>query len=563
MTPKKFAGLMVLAACLFRVHAGDDAELKVKRQDVFEFSEKPRAARNGKTVEIAFTSKAACDATIAIEDGKGEILRHLASGVLGNNAPAPFAKGSLQQTIVWDGKDDEGNYVTDLDGVSVRVSLGLNPQFEKSLFDEPKKRYSSEQQALTCPTKEGVYVYDGGNAVDFVRLYDHDGNYLHTVYPFPGNKIKDVKGLFWHDYPEDGRHLPIKANFLQNSLLTGGTQAFNLLEYEPQENTYRTKNWSGYCHYGMDGRNASAFAVRNGRVAFANMLLNRLATDGSSGGMMLTGPRTSLVIKSEGGLDSGKEFDVPPRCAALSPDGKTVYLANYVFSHKTMAGSGAIHHTKWACFHGVYKLNMDDDAPMQLFAGTQKVDDPGSDNAHFNVPSSIAVDNDGLVYVADYMNDRVQVFSPAGKYERTIKVNRPAQISIDPVHNELIVASYLLINFGLQTSKDTFPATLTRLGPLSNPVKIASYPLPLQTYIDHIEYHYYGSGDPISVGYDPYGAAPLVWVSEEYPAQNIVTATHAVTNIRVYEIKDKALALKRDFMDEVKKSVVRVDAPKN
>src|SRR5690348_5822245 len=120
MTPKKFAGLVVLAACLFRAHAGDDAELKVKRQEVFEFSEKPRATRNGKTVEIAFTSKAACDATLAIEDGKGEILRHLASGVLGTNAPAPFAKGSLQQTIVWDGKDDEGNYVTDLDGVSVR-----------------------------------------------------------------------------------------------------------------------------------------------------------------------------------------------------------------------------------------------------------------------------------------------------------------------------------------------------------------------------------------------------------------------------------------------------------
>ena len=33
-------------------------------------------------------------------------------------------------------------------------------------------------------TPEGVYVYDG-RVFDHVRLFDHDGNYVRTIYPFP------------------------------------------------------------------------------------------------------------------------------------------------------------------------------------------------------------------------------------------------------------------------------------------------------------------------------------------------------------------------------------------
>ncbi|MCB0635356.1 MAG: hypothetical protein KDC54_02000, partial [Lewinella sp.] len=110
------------------------AELRVKREAVFEFSEAPAVTRNGDQVAIRFVSKGFCDATIAIEREGGEIVRHLASGVLGDNAPAPFQKNSKEQTIVWDGKDDRGKYVDDEDACVVRVSLGLSPKYEKSLF---------------------------------------------------------------------------------------------------------------------------------------------------------------------------------------------------------------------------------------------------------------------------------------------------------------------------------------------------------------------------------------------------------------------------------------------
>ena len=65
-------------------------EFKVKRAEVFAFTQEPQVTRRGDRVTITFGSKAACDATVAIERAGAEIVRHLASGVLGPNAPAPF-----------------------------------------------------------------------------------------------------------------------------------------------------------------------------------------------------------------------------------------------------------------------------------------------------------------------------------------------------------------------------------------------------------------------------------------------------------------------------------------
>ena len=44
------------------------------------------------------------------------------------NAPPPFRRNSLAQTVVWDGKDDRGRYVDDKPRCVVRVSLGLKPR---------------------------------------------------------------------------------------------------------------------------------------------------------------------------------------------------------------------------------------------------------------------------------------------------------------------------------------------------------------------------------------------------------------------------------------------------
>jgi hypothetical protein len=45
---------------------------------------------------------------VAIVDKDGKVIRHLASGVLGKNAPWPFRQDSLSQSLEWDGNDDFG-----------------------------------------------------------------------------------------------------------------------------------------------------------------------------------------------------------------------------------------------------------------------------------------------------------------------------------------------------------------------------------------------------------------------------------------------------------------------
>ena len=100
--------------------ASDSGEVRWKpysppcteRENVFEFTKKPAVRLVGKDrYEITFTVKGRCDATVGLVDGKGKVVRHLASGVLGANAPAPFQKKSLKQKIYWNGNDDLGRYV--------------------------------------------------------------------------------------------------------------------------------------------------------------------------------------------------------------------------------------------------------------------------------------------------------------------------------------------------------------------------------------------------------------------------------------------------------------------
>ena len=218
-----FRLLPALLALLGAMPAGAGAldEFKVKRQAVFEFAERPRVTRDGDRVTIAFASKGYCDATIAIEDAQGRIVRHLASGVLGPNAPAPFQKGSLKQSVVWDGKDDQERYIDDKDGLTVRVSLGLKPAFEKSLFWSPKKRIG-HRPPLIQPVEEGVIVFDG-LGVDHVRLFDHEGNYVRTVYPFPADKLNHLKGVKTQRFPQSGQTLPYRTGTYGITLLTSGT----------------------------------------------------------------------------------------------------------------------------------------------------------------------------------------------------------------------------------------------------------------------------------------------------------------------------------------------------
>jgi DNA-binding beta-propeller fold protein YncE len=483
--------LTIVAPLLF-VGWGSAAEMpeefRVKRSGPFEFAEKPKVRRRGDKVTISFETEGFCDVTVAIENpgsspgGFPRIVRHLASGVLGENAPKPFAKGTKKQAVVWDGKDDQGRYLDNKDELVVRVSLGLKPRLERTLYWSAYKRYGGMPLLAAAP--EGVYVFEG-RGVDHLRLYGHDGIYQRTVYPFPRGKLKSVRGLKWQGFPQ-GYSLPLKGGLYQTTLLTSGAN-------------FHTGNHG----IARNAAGATSMAVQRDRLALASVEVNRLGTDGSSAGLKLRGPKVGMTVKSVAG---GMDVNVGPSSIALSPDGKTLYLTGYLWrtgSWRRVPG----------CEHAVLKMNYEADAAPKVFLGDRKKH--GADNAHFRVPTSVTCDAQGRVYVTDHINDRIQVFSAAGKHLKTIKTTRPAKVCVHRKTGEIWAFSYPVVGvpydiirkYGYNARK--FKSTVTRFSAMPAARKISGEPFPLGPG-DSAGFE--ATGHVYHVELDSWAKEPTVWV---------------------------------------------------
>jgi hypothetical protein len=539
-----FLALLLLPAALC---GADIDELKVKREANFAFVQKPAVTRAGDRTTIAFETAGHCDVTVAIENPDGKIVRHLVSGVLGPNAPAPLQKDAKKQSLVWDGKDDQGKYIDDKESMTVRVSLGLKPQFERNLLWSPKKRIGTEA-CIVAAAPEGVYVFDG-LGVDYIRLFDHQGNYVRTVYPFPADQLDKVVGLELHEYPHDGRKLPVKHGFVQGSLLSSGSSG----------NDNMTK------HHG--GVGAAAMAVCGNRMAVADHYLNRLGTDGSSGGLPLKGPKVSFEKRI-----GDETYTVGPISAAFSPDGRYVYLTGYHWQQTYPGGAGS--------WHGVHRLEYEKDDPPKVFLGTMTEDGFGEDNEHFMVPTSVAVDSQGRVYVSDMMNDRVQIFSPEGKFLKTIPTDKPAKVLVHPKTGEIYVFSWpekgVSSDVHRKAKKQVdwrdFPQTLSRFNAFDNPALIEKGPIP-GVKVDQGGMVSFGT--LMHVTLDAWAEKPSLWMAgrkHKVTAFEVgywgggTIAREASDNwsgdgVVIYAQEEKKWAKKADFSAEVEKKFLRSKPP--
>jgi hypothetical protein len=538
-------------------------EFQPKREQVFGFVEKPRLTRAGDKTTITFETTAFCDATVVLEDAAGKIVRHLTSGVLGETAPEPFLWNSKRQMLVWDGKDDQGVYLDHKDALTVRVSLGLKPALERVMYWNPKKRVTSK--ALIVPTPEGVYVFDG-SGVDHLRLFSHAGDYLRTVYPFPADKIKDVKGLTWKQFPEGGE-FPFKPAYYQQTFLTSGESG--------------APRWTG----SMTGFAASAMAVHKDRVALACIRLNRLGTDGGgarsvAGDVLpLQGANTSFPCaqvndgreafdapKEDAGVTSGR---VVPRSAAFSPDGKFLYLTGYTWKATTYAS-----HREW--LHGVYRVPFETDGELTLFAGSGKRDrDLTPEEAKvLRLPAALDVDAQGRVYVADHENDRVQVFAPDGRLLKSIPVAKPAEVAVHRRTQEIYVFSWRFLSRGTDREAGPIPPIFTRFGTFDDPRVLQTGPLPLVNAYQ--PYDGWGAGLQFRVALDSWSDPPTLWMVRNvhdhgvsvkewitgYPAENLISSPWSVSGIQMYRIEpDGKLTHLRDFGKEVEQDIVRASWP--
>ena len=539
------SGLVLLAAATPpapAARAADLDEFKVKRQEVFEFAQKPVVTRDGDKVTIAFETKGLCDVTVAIEDANGRIIRHLVSGVLGPKAPTPLQKDSKKQAVVWNGKDDQDAYADNKDTLTVRVSLGLKPQFERSLLHSPYKRFGRNQPVIAA-APEGVYVYEGDMA-DSVRLFDHEGHYLRTVYPFPAGKLEQVKGLRWRTRP-DGIKVPFKEGSHQVTFFGSGYNG----GYDPATGygQYRLKALNEYD--GLPGyAGASALAVRDNRLALIGFTLNRLSTDGSSGGLDIHGAKTGFPVIRYSYCQPAAPSEGTPLSAAFSPDGKWLYLSGYTV-YGDNGTAGAFRH--W--LHGVVRVGFDGQAAPEVFAGDMKQGDAaaGTGEKQFNSPTSVACDGEGRVYVSDYVNNRIQIFTPDGNLKGSIPVSRPAHVAVHHKTGEIYVSSWAYSHNG-DTRGERVEPLLTRFEAQAGHKKIAEYSLPLSKTSGNPGPWGGWMGIQYRVALDSWTEPPTLWL---VPEQAGGSDSWAPWGIKLLTVEKDKLVPKKDFGTEARKAV--------
>jgi len=543
---KKFI-VVFLFSFIYCIGSDSMGEYKVKREMEFSFVSKPVLEKSGEGFNISFEVKSFCDVTIVIEEeGTGKIFRHLISGVLGANAPEPFQKNSKSQKIYFDGKNDKGEYLKDFTTAKVRVSLGLNPVFEKSLFDIPKRRHGSERQ-LFSPVEEGVIVYDGGNNHDFVKLFSHTGEYVRTIYPFPADKIKEVKGLKWRDAPDGSGKFPVKTNFLQTSFLeTGSNFAMSS----------RIQSNAGTAHYGMYGKAASFLSANKNNVVVGMGYLARIGTDGGQSVADLMGPEVGHKIKDS----KGNDVLIQPFSAAISPDSKKVYFTGYHVCRYGSASNNLVTNTGWRTYHHVYEMDLISNEPPKLFLGDP--DKTGTDSNSFNMPIYVYVDENNRVYVCDYLNQRIQVYDQNKKLLKSIAVDYPAFVTVLPKSKEVVVISHLITNNEFQLGKvpvKTLPVKYFNLGTFENMKVGPAILLPQEYEVNLAPYVYNGTGFELGLCVTDWGGETRLWVSREK-----VNDFHAKggdkrqQNIKIWKLDKQKFELERNFEAEIDKLVANV-----
>lgn len=410
-------------------------------KEVPRFVQAPSIRRQGTGFTISFSVNTPCDATVAVLDKNGRVVRHLASGVLGPNAPEPFKKNSLAQEIEWDGRDDIGEQLTvnskqsqeaataDVSAVasskaahrslstvypapySIRVQLGLRPVFKRMLFEQPQGLSKRGPLGLTVG-KDGLLYVEEGDAYVLenglagalqklnVKVFDGDGNYLRSLVPFPGHRAPEEVSEVQFLTTRDGRRIPLA--------LTGGNFSYG-----------------GFLPGASKTVRNTPLITSDGKMIYPC-------------GNPVHGKRRFLVLGIDGSARK-ETFAGPPlqseakACAqifmALSPDEKYLYFAGA--RSKREKGS--------ALGHAVYRTTLDSQDFAKAFIGREF--EPGNAEGQFNDPRGVDVDSKGRIWVCDYMNDRIQVFSADAGFLKSFEIRGPDQVRVHPKTGAVYVIS--------------------------------------------------------------------------------------------------------------------------
>jgi DNA-binding beta-propeller fold protein YncE len=494
----------------------------VDREAVYEFTREPAVKKVGPDrYEISFAVKGKCDVAVAVEGPDGRIVRHIGYGVLGANAPAPFKKDSLEQTLAWDGKDEFGKYVASPERCRARVSLGLNPTFDKLIGWHPKDTCNERSIGAIAADADGVYVLECvGDGASQLRKFDHDGNYVKTLVPWDPDKLDQIlipkrtlpDARIWPDGkpPAGSTASPLLVGY-------GGTAPFGFVVTETS----------------MAAAAGKIACFTTGGIHDIRRLV-RLRTDGTTGGEAAEGARFTEKTPSFQGQAH----------IALSPDGKWVYVTGQGRgSHGAFGGQRDMQEERPPyTWNAVFRFAWDATGVVvegkDSFVGEASRDPKaagaGSDNEHFDAPQGLACDAAGRLYVADFGNDRIQVFSPDGKYLKTIPCKQPHEIAVHQKTGEIYVLCWpARLPLGDHSAGSV---TLVKFGPVDAPVERLRKEFKLTPGDARV--HTFA---PV-LGLDSWAAEPRLWLVHERGA------------VRIYADNGKDLELVQDFRAEVRKA---------
>jgi DNA-binding beta-propeller fold protein YncE len=362
------------------------------------FAGKLKVTRAGDGAQIEFAVTAPVDAAVFVEDARGQVVRHLAAGVLGTNAPAPFQPG-LAQKLAWDGKADYGRPATG-GPFQVRVALGLGAKYDRVLSSRPLSFAGAS--ALGTGPDGAVYLrYQYTPSVwqhAQLLVLNRDGTYRRTLLPFAAT-ADGREAVGFDTLTVDGRPVPAGRD--------GGERDLYVQAQGPGYSTLAVS---------PDGKDLYALAGACGVM--------RLATAGGCP----QPPLVALLPRGTNGLGNEPVF-TPSAYAAISPDGKHLYL------------NGLGNRYNPAPLSAVYRLDLPERTGLAVFFGDPKK--AGSDATLLGAAAGgMACDAEGNLLVADTPNNRVLVIGAAdGKCRGQIPFAGARGVGVDPRKGAVYISS--------------------------------------------------------------------------------------------------------------------------
>lgn len=351
---------------------------------VAQFTQRPTAKKATEGVRIDFAVSKPTDVTVYIEDAGGQIVRHLAAGVLGRNAPAPLKADSLEQSLVWDGKDDDGLPARPTgDGrLQVRVALGLKANYAGTAFSEQTGPNNISNVWGLAAGNGRVYVVANRWGKLFwlasaVHVFRRDGAYEKTIKPFPANLPPERLAGTGAFRGQDGRLIPIIHHPLDMTFYP-----FADIPHQPTVTP--------------DGHLLLAVVPPQFVSSTSQKISAHLATLDGDGG---------LPLPNYAGPALGELFSpANPPCLATGTGGKCVYLTGLGPKLK-----------------GVSRVKLPDRGPAEPFF------------ADIEAPKGLACDSAGHLFIGDPANNQVVVINEADKtVAGKIPVAEPTWVGVHP-----------------------------------------------------------------------------------------------------------------------------------